>query len=156
MRTKRAFVLLLLTLLIPGSAQVVAGDRALGRRALAVTLLVWAAILAAGIVALVDWPLLVNLVTGRWSSLVLVVVLAALALFWAFLFLNTLRIIRPSLLAPGAKPVVAVALAALMVLTSGSLGYAAYLLNVSRNAFGSIFETRPAFDPVDGRLTTSC
>ncbi len=150
-RTKRAFVLLLLTLLIPGSAQLVAGDRALGRRALAVTLLVWAAILAAGVVALVNWPLLVNLATGRFSSLVLVVVLAALALFWAFLFLNTLRIIRPNLLAPGAKPVVAVALAALMLVTSGSLGYAAYLLNVSRNAFGTIFETRPAFDPVDGR-----
>ena len=150
-RTKRAFVLLLLTLLVPGSAQIVAGDRRLGRRGLAVTLLAWAAVVAAAVMALVNWPLLVNLATDRWGSLALVVVLAALALFWAFLFLNTLRIIRPNLLAPGAKPAVAVTLVALMVLTSGSLGYAAYLLNVSRNAFSSIFETRPAFDPVDGR-----
>jgi len=31
-RTKRAFILLLLTLVLPGSAQVVAGNRKLGRR----------------------------------------------------------------------------------------------------------------------------
>ncbi len=40
-RTKRAFVLLLLTLFVPGSAQIVAGDRKLGRIALRVTLAVW-------------------------------------------------------------------------------------------------------------------
>ena len=38
-----------------------------------------------------------------------------------------------------------------MVLSSGSLGYAAYLLNVSRNAIGSIFSAGPAIEPVDGR-----
>jgi hypothetical protein len=37
-RTKRAFVLVLMTLLVPGSAQLVAGDRKLGRIALRVTL----------------------------------------------------------------------------------------------------------------------
>jgi LCP family protein required for cell wall assembly len=38
-----------------------------------------------------------------------------------------------------------------MVLGSGSLGYAAYLLNVGRNAIGSIFSAGPAIKPVDGR-----
>ncbi|EMY32408.1 transcriptional attenuator domain protein [Arthrobacter crystallopoietes BAB-32] len=150
-RTKRAFVLLLLTLFIPGSAQLVAGNRSLGRKALAVTLCVWAVLIAAGIIALLNWPFLVNIATHQWGSLVLVVVLAALALFWAFLFIDTLRIIRPSLLAPGMRPIVAVSLVALMALTTGTLGYSAYLLNVGRGTLGSIFETRPAFDPVDGR-----
>jgi polyisoprenyl-teichoic acid--peptidoglycan teichoic acid transferase len=150
-RTKRAFVLLLLTVFIPGSAQLVAGSRSLGRKALAVTLSVWVLLIAAGIIALVNWTLLVTIVTHRWTSLVLVGVLALLAVFWAFLFLDTLRIIRPKLLAPGMRPIVAVSLVVLMGLTAGTLGYSAYLLNVSRNTIGSIFESRPAFDPVDGR-----
>ena len=45
MRTKRAFVLVLLTLFVPGSAQIVAGDRKLGRIALRVTITVWALVL---------------------------------------------------------------------------------------------------------------
>jgi polyisoprenyl-teichoic acid--peptidoglycan teichoic acid transferase len=50
------------------------------------------------------------------------------------------------------RPVVGVALALAMVVSSGSLGYAAYLLNVSRNAIGSIFNAGgPAIEPVDGR-----
>lgn len=150
-RTKRAFMLLLLTLLIPGSAQIVAGDRRLGRRALQITFTVWLLVIGAVVVALVNRQLLVGLVTNEWLSLVLIAALLALAVGWAFLFLNTLRVIRPPLLNRGMRPVVAASLAVLMLLTSGSLGYAAYLLNVGRNTFGSIFQAGPAFDPVDGR-----
>jgi LCP family protein required for cell wall assembly len=38
-----------------------------------------------------------------------------------------------------------------LVLSSGTLGYAAYLLNVGRNAIGSIFSAGPTIDPVEGR-----
>ena len=150
-RTKRAFVLVLLTLLVPGSAQLVAGDRKLGRAALRVTLFVWAAILLAGVLLLLDRSLVISIVTNPVTSLVLVVLLAALALGWAFLFLNTLRLIRPVLLAPKARPGVGIALVLALVLGSGSVGYSAYLLNVGRNAIGSIFGSGPALKPVDGR-----
>ena len=150
-RTKRAFVLILLTLLVPGSAQLVAGDRKLGRAALRVTLCVWAALLLAVLLLIVNRPALATLVTNPFASLVIVVVLVALAVGWALLFINTLRLIRPVLLAPRARPAVGIALVLAMVTGSGSLGYAAYLLNVSRNAIGSIFSSGPAIDPVDGR-----
>ncbi|MFJ4208675.1 LCP family protein [Paenarthrobacter sp. NPDC089675] len=150
-RTKRAFVLVLLTLFVPGSAQIVAGDRKLGRIALRVTLTVWVLAILALVLALVDRSLLITLVTHPVGSLLIIVVLAALALGWAFLFLNTLRLIRPVLLAPGMRPIIAVVLVAATVLASGSLGYLAYVLNVSRNAIGSIFDAGPAIDPVDGR-----
>lgn len=150
-RTKRAFVLLLLTLLIPGAAQVVAGDRGLGRRALRVTFTVWLLVVAVVVVALFNRQALVSLFTNEWLSLLLILVLLALAVGWAFLFLNTLRIIRPPLLDRGMRPAVAASLAVLMLLTSGSLGYGAYLLNVGRNTFGNIFQAGPAFDPVEGR-----
>ncbi|WOH19937.1 LCP family protein [Paenarthrobacter sp. GOM3] len=150
-RTKRAFVLVLLTLFIPGSAQIVAGDRKLGRRALRVTLTVWALALLTLVIALVNRTMLLSIVTHPVGSLVVIVLLVALALGWAYLFLNTLRIIRPNLLAPGMRPIIAVVLAVSTVLASGSLGYIAYVLNVSRNAIGSIFDAGPAIDPVDGR-----
>ncbi|WP_354230296.1 LCP family glycopolymer transferase [Arthrobacter bambusae] len=150
-RTKRAFVLVLLTLFIPGSAQIVAGDRKLGRRALRVTLTVWALALVTLFIALVNRTVLLSIFTHPVGSLFIIVVLVALALGWAYLFLNTLRIIRPALLAPGMRPIIAVVLAASTVLASGSLGYIAYVLNVSRNAIGSIFNAGPAIDPVDGR-----
>ncbi len=151
MRTKRAFLLLLMTLVLPGSAQIVAGDRRLGRRALRVTFTCWALVLLSLVLALTNRALVVGVVTHRWWSLVLIVALVGLALGWALLFINTLRLIRISLLERGVRPVVAATLALLMVLTSGSLAYGAYVLGVGRSTVGSIFSSGPAFDPVDGR-----
>ncbi|WP_312180112.1 LCP family protein [Arthrobacter sp.] len=150
-RTKRAFILLLLTLFLPGSAQIVAGDRRLGRRALQVTFVVWAAVITVLVLAFTNRILLVNIFTNGWSSFLLMAALALLAVGWALLFLNTFRIIRPPLLQRNVRPAVAGALAVLMVVTSGGLAYGAWLLNVSRQTFGSIFASGPAFDPVDGR-----
>ncbi|WP_028280186.1 LCP family protein [Arthrobacter sp. H5] len=150
-RTKRAFVLLLLTVFIPGAAQVVAGDRRLGRRALKVTFAVWLTVIAVVVLAFTNRQLLVSVITHQWWSLVLIGVLLVLAVCWAFLFINTLRIIRPPLLERRMRPVVAGSLAVLMIVTSGSLAYGAYLLNVGRSTLGSIFQAGPAFDPVDGR-----
>ncbi|KAD3515204.1 LytR family transcriptional regulator [Arthrobacter yangruifuii] len=150
-RTKRAFILLLMTLVLPGSAQVVAGNRRLGRRALKVTFTVWAAAIAAIVLAVTNRALLINILTHGWASFLIMIVLAVLAVGWGLLFLNTLRIIRPPLLQRNVRPLVAACLALLMIATSGTLGYGAYLLNVSRNTFGSIFSSGPSLDPVDGR-----
>jgi LCP family protein required for cell wall assembly len=151
-RTKRAFLLILLTLFVPGSAQIAAGDRKLGRIALRVTLTVWALVILALVLLFTNRTLLINIVTNPVASLLIVLVLTALAVGWAVLFINTLRLIRPVLLPPRMRPAVGIALALAMVASSGSLGYAAYLLNVSRNAIGSIFNANgPALEPVDGR-----
>jgi LCP family protein required for cell wall assembly len=150
-RTKRGFVLVLMTLLVPGSAQIVAGDRKLGRTALRVTLSAWALLAGALLLLAVNRSLLINILTNQFASLAIILVLVALALGWAFLFINTLRLIRPVLLAPAARPAVGIALVLALVLSSGTLGYAAYLLNVGRNAIGSIFAAGPSIDPVDGR-----
>ncbi|MBF4993057.1 LCP family protein [Arthrobacter gandavensis] len=151
LRSKRAFLLLFLTLVLPGSAQIVAGDRRLGRTALRVTFLVWAALIAVAVVAVTNRVLLVSIFTNSWASFLIMALLAGLAVGWALLFLNTFRIIRPPLLQRNMRPAVAGAMALLMVLTSGSLAYGAWLLNVSRQTFDNIFASGPAFDPVDGR-----
>ncbi|WP_314192714.1 LCP family protein [uncultured Arthrobacter sp.] len=150
-RTKRAFLLILLTLLVPGSAQIVAGDRKIGRIALRVTLSAWLLVVLSLVLLFTNRTLLINIITNPVASLLIVLILAALAVGWLVLFVNTLRLIRPVLLPTRMRPAVVVALVLAMVVSSGSLGYAAYLLNVSRNAIGSIFAGGPAIDPVDGR-----
>ncbi|KRE77356.1 LCP family protein [Arthrobacter sp. Soil763] len=148
---RRAFLLIALTLLVPGSAQVVAGNRRLGRFALRITLTAWLLGAAALVLLLVSRPTLINLVANPVTALLLVIVLAVLALGWAALFLNTLRLIRPVLLAPRVRAAVVAALVLAMLLSSGSLGYAAYLLNVGRAAIGTIFSNGPAMEPSEGR-----
>ncbi|MEO5779365.1 LCP family protein [Arthrobacter oryzae] len=149
---KRAFLLILITLLVPGSAQTVAGSRRLGRVALRTTLTVWAVLIAAVLLLIASRPLLINVLASPPVSLLLVVVLAALSLGWAALFLNTFRLVRPTLLAPGIRLGAAAALVVSMVLSSGSLGYAAYVLNVSRDAIGSMFSGfGPTIEPSEGR-----
>ncbi|MCU1553353.1 MAG: transcriptional regulator [Arthrobacter sp.] len=149
--TKRAFLLVLMTLLVPGSAQIVAGNRRLGRTALRVTLVVWALALLAVVMLLTARSTLINLITNPIASLLLVIGLAGLAVGWAVLFYNTLRLIRPVLLRPKVRPAVVVALVLAMVLGSGSVGYAAYLLNVGREAIGNIFSNGPTMEPSEGR-----
>ncbi len=150
-RSKRAWLLLLLTLVVPGAAQLVAGDKKLGRTALRITFTLWVVGIVGVVLFLTRRETVLNFFTNPVTSLVIIVVLVAVALAWAVMFLNTLAIIKPGLLAPGMRGLLSGALVALMVLTSGSLGYGAYLINSGRNAITSIFQAGPDMDPVDGR-----
>lgn len=152
MRSKRAFLLLLLSLFVPGSAQLVAGNRRLGRLALRVTFAVWVLVILGILLALSNRELFFNILTNPFASLLAILVLVLLAVGWAVIFVNTLRIIRPVLLAPGLRIIVLATVLMLMAVTSGSLGYAAWLVNSGRNALGSIFTASgPDMTPVDGR-----
>lgn len=152
MRTKRAWMLLFMTLFLPGSAQIVAGNKKLGRLALRITAVVWLVVIAAVVLAMTKLDSLLNLLTDPLSAMAIIVGLAAVAVGWAFMFLNTLKIIRPSLLAPGMRSIVSGGLVVLMLLTSGTLGYGAYIVNSGRNAITSIFGAGgPDMKPVDGR-----
>ena len=151
LRTRRALILVLLTVLIPGTAQLLAGDRVLARRALRVTLTVWIGALTAVVLAVLDRQAILDLLTHPVWSLVLTAVLILLAAGWAFLFVDTLRLIRLSLLERRVRSMVAGLLAVLLLATSGSLAYGAYVLGVGRATLGAVFQAGPALDPVDGR-----
>ncbi|WP_129662260.1 LCP family protein [Rothia uropygialis] len=150
-RTKRAWLLLILTTIIPGSAQLVAGHRKVGRIALTVTLTVWVLLILLLLTWLIHRAWVIELVTGRYMSLILVIVLVALAIFWAFLFFDTLRLIRPVLLAKGMRPAVIIGFVVLLFVTAGGVGYSAYLVNVGRGAVSGIFASGAKMKPVDGR-----
>lgn len=150
-RTKRSAILLLLTLLVPGGAQVVAGSRRLGRAALRVTMTVWAVLLACLLVSFVARGWLLNLLANPVVLGVLAVVLLVLALGWLVLWVDTFRLLRLHLLAPGAKKICVVATVLALVLTSGGLTYGAYLTNAGRTSIGKIFGDGPKVPSQDGR-----
>ncbi|GAA1102839.1 LCP family protein [Nesterenkonia jeotgali] len=150
-RTRRALMLLGMTLLIPGSAQIAAGSKKLGRAALAVTVACWFTALLLGLMFLTMRSVVLSLLTQPFMLWLSAVVLGALAIGWCILWLDTFRLIHFTSLAPGLKPIVAVVLAVLMAVTSGSLGYGAKLVNEGRAALDGIFASGPAIDAVDGR-----
>ncbi|MBE1515705.1 LCP family protein [Nesterenkonia halotolerans] len=150
-RTRRAFMLLTLTLFIPGGAQIAAGSKKLGRIALAVTVACWFTALLLGIMFLTMRGVVLSMLTQPFMLWLAVVILGALALGWLLLWLDTFRLIHFASLAPGMKPIVAVVLAVLMILTSGGLGYAAKLVNEGRATLGGIFSSGPGIPAVDGR-----
>ncbi|MEX5270638.1 LCP family protein [Kocuria sabuli] len=150
-RARRAWTLLLSTLVVPGSAQLVAGRRATGRTALKVDVVVWVAAVLA-LLSLLLWRTpVVWFLTNTFTSLLLTAGLVGLAVGWAFLFFDTLRLIRPGLLAQRTRRAVAAATVALMLVTSGGLACSAYLLSVARGAVSDVFAGGLPFRPADGR-----
>lgn len=150
-RRRRAGILLLLTLLVPGGAQAVAGSRRWGRIALRVTLAVWAAVLLALVLALTARAALVSVLANPVVLVLLGVALVALAIGWGLLWVDTFRLIRVHLLGPRARAATAAATAVALVVTSGGLGYTAWMTQSGRGALGSIFGSGPAIEAADGR-----
>jgi LCP family protein required for cell wall assembly len=150
-RRRRAFTLLLLTLLIPGSAQIAAGSRTLGR----IGLRTWAGAMAAAVllllVFLVHRPLALGLLARPWVLTALEWALLAMAALWAVLFVDAWRLGQPRALVITARRWLGGATAALLAMTTGGLVYAANSVAVGRDALGSLFSSRPALEPTDGR-----
>lgn len=156
MMAKRGWWLVALNLLVPGSAQVLAGNRRLGRFGLGATLLAWLlAVVALGL-ALFARPALLWLTIGGglFSAAILTVIqvlLVGYIVLWVVLTFDALRLVRlvkvpgPSRLA---IPVVALVL---LGLVSGGVGYAATAVGSVRSTIGAIFgQSGPSVEPSDG------
>lgn len=139
LRSKRAWLFLLLTLVLPGSVQLMTDRKVVGKRALAVTLTVWALIILVLGLWLMRRTMVLSLFTNTWFLSAFALLLLALAAGWVYLFLDTLRAIRPGLLAGKHRTLVTLCLIAAIFVTGGGLGYGAYITWVGRGALGSIF-----------------
>lgn len=154
--TTRGWWLVAMNVLVPGSAQVLAGNRRLGRFGLGATIGLWIG-LAVALVLGLFWRqgLLWLTVGGGWVSwLVLTLVqvlLVGYALLWIVLTFDTLRLIRLVRVKPYAK--IALPLVAVLVLglAGGGAAYAANLVGTSRGAISTLFGGGgPSLPPSDG------
>ncbi|MBD8485051.1 MULTISPECIES: LCP family protein [unclassified Frigoribacterium] len=150
--TKRAWVLVLLNVVVPGSAQVLAGNRRLGRWGLASTLVFWAVAVVVIVLAFAFRSPLIEIATNVVALTIVQVFLAYYAVLWVVLTVDTLRLARIVRTAPSARGFLAGAMVLLMVLTVGPAAYGAYLAGVQHGLLNSLFTSRAdAAPPVDGR-----
>jgi LCP family protein required for cell wall assembly len=148
---RRAITLLAMTLVMPGSAQLAAGNKRLGRIAIRVYLaLVVAAMMLAAVALL--WRS--ELITLSVSPTFLAIVrfgLIALALGWSYLIIDAWRIADPLGLAQGQRLAMTVVNGALCFSLAGGLLFASHLVAVQRDFVVSVFVADDVRDAEDGR-----
>jgi hypothetical protein len=101
--TRRAVWLVALNVLVPGSAQVLAGSKRLGRWGLASTLVFWAVALVVVALALFWRTPLLDVATSTAALTVVQVFLVYYAVLWVVLTVDTLRLVRIVRTAPRSR-----------------------------------------------------
>lgn len=149
--TRRGWWLVVLNFVLPGSAQVLAGNRRLGRVGLGMTLGLWGAALIVGIGYLI-WP--VAVLTAATNTIGLVaaqIILAAYAVLWVVLTVDTLRLVKLVRTAPSARAWIAALGVLLMVGTAGTAVYGVTVIGSTLGFLGSVFQNQAVVPPIDGR-----
>ena len=149
--TKRAWWLVGLNVLIPGSAQVLAGNRRLGRFGLGSTLVLWVLLVLTGVLYLIARGFLIALLTNTVVLWLLVLGALFYAVLWIILTLDTLRLVRLVRVAPAARAFVGGLSIAALVLVSGTAGYAAVTASAGIGLLDTVFSGGQIAPPVDGR-----
>lgn len=139
-----------MTLLVPGSAQLVAGSRAVGRVALRVFLACLGTLVALALLALVSRSAVLWLATQGWLLAGAQLVLLALAVGWAGLFVDAWRLGRPDRLPRRERRTMLVALVAFL-LVPGLVAWVGAGVGSARSAMAAVFGTGEAASAAQGR-----
>jgi LCP family protein required for cell wall assembly len=148
---RRAWWLILLNLVVPGSAQLVAGNRRLARIGLTATLSFWALFLLLLVIGLVNKSWVIWLATVPFLVGVLAVALFAYALIFAVLTFDTLRLMRLGRLYNRERWIALTAIVLAGVLGTSAISYAGNVAGVQANFIGSIFNQGGFTSAVNGR-----
>lgn len=158
-RPSKIVGLLLLNMVLPGAPRFLRGRKNWLRWFfLLVPAVFWAIGAYLGMSLLMDRASGISWVTHPGRSLGLLIGLILLSVWYLVTFLDIFGLVRFGKLSSGSKALTVVLLVPLLILSSGGTGYAAYVLNLSRNALSDIFTgsgngnpVAPFLKPVDGR-----
>ena len=149
--TRRAWWLIVLNVVLPGSAQVLAGNRRWGRFGMGATFTAWTIVLLAVVLGML-WP--AALITiGTFGPILFLaqILLVGYAILWLVLTLDTLRLVRIIKTAPRARAWIAALATVVMIFFSGTAAYAAFLTGSANEAISQIFNPGPSVEPINGR-----
>jgi LCP family protein required for cell wall assembly len=149
--TKRAWWLVILNLFIPGSAQVLAGNRRGGRFALGATLVLWVLVIAIAVLYFANRGLLLTIFTNPLVLWVVVLALFFYAVLWIVLTFDTLRLVRLVKVAPSARGFVGGLAVIALIVTAGGAGYAAASAVSAIGVLNSVFSGGEIAEPIEGR-----
>ncbi len=150
LQRRRAVSLLALTVVAPGTAQLAAGNRALGRFALRVLLGVLAFGALVGLLFLVSRSAALTVLSHRWTLAVLEWVLYGFAALWAVLLVDAWRLGRPQQASLRTRRWLALATVLALALPA-TLVYAGRSVGAVRDTVSAVFASGRALDAADGR-----
>ena len=149
---KRAWWLLLLSFVVPGSAQLLAGNRKLARVAFVATGLLWSVALILVLIALpFDGQWIAAIATQGWFLTGVTAALILYAVLYALIALDTLRLMQPGRMFPRDKWIATIVLLALAGTVTTGFGAAANVTNSVGTLVSQIFTQKGVYAPVDGR-----
>jgi LCP family protein required for cell wall assembly len=150
-RFRRAVTLMLMTLVLPGSAQIVAGRKQVGRIAMRIWFVTVVLTVLFVIFALSSHTFVLTfMVSGFWTD-VLRFGLMLLALGWAYLLVDAWRIGEPLALAQRQRLAMVGINGVLCFAVAGSLLYGAHLVSVEKTWVAATFAGDKVSGPKDGR-----
>ncbi|HEX6246434.1 MAG TPA: LCP family protein [Nocardioidaceae bacterium] len=151
LRFRRAVTLMLMTLVIPGSAQLVAGNKQVGRVALRIWLALIATAVAVVLLGLVWHGFAFWLVSNTVVLGLVRLLLFVLALGWAGLFVDAWRLGEPLGLRQKQRLAMVGLNGLLCFSVAGSLLFASHVVGVQRDFFATMFGDGRVSDAADGR-----
>jgi LCP family protein required for cell wall assembly len=149
--TRRAWWLVVLNIVIPGSVQVLAGNRRLGRFGLGATLSFLGLVLVTGVLYAINPEIVLTVATNSFGLWIVAAVLAFYAVVWVVLTLDTMRLVRLVKARPKARPLIAGLAVVVLVGVAGTASYGAYVATTASGFLSSVFSAGPSEPPVDGR-----
>ncbi len=151
--TRRAVWLLMLSLLMPGSAQILAGHRRFGR----VLVALWLTLVGSALVAVALYFAARGWFLGFVTSAFGLVIIQALALvaaaIWFIAAFDTVRLVRFVALDARRRGWLAALAVFALVAPAGVASYAAVIASTSNSTLGAVFADTIAVDPIDGKYT---
>jgi len=149
--TRRAWWLVVLNIFIPGSAQVLAGSRALGRFGLRATLTFLALVVVTGTAYAMNPEILLTVVTNSIGLWIIATVMVSYAVVWVVLTFDTIRLVRLVKARPQARPFIAGLATVVLAAVVGVAGYGASVATTASDFLSSVFAAGLSEPPVDGR-----
>lgn len=138
-KLRRALTFLGMTVVLPGSAQLAAGNTRVGRFALRTWAVLWGLLLFSAVLALVWRNGAIALFTYPLTSRVVQIGLIVLGVGWGLLMLDAWRIARPPELARRHRPLFALLSLGLVAVIVGGLIASAGVVSAQRDLVSSVF-----------------
>lgn len=148
---RRAWWLIALTIFVPGSAQLVAGNRKLARVGIVATMVIWSALILAALLALINRTWLFSLATAPVVVGVASVILFVFAALYLVLVLDTLRLIQPARMYSRERWITTIAIALVGAIGVGSFGYVGNIASVQAGLINTIFNQSGGTTASNGR-----
>jgi len=142
---------MLMTLVLPGSAQIVAGRKDVGRIAMRIWFGLIITVVLFGLIGLMSDMFVLRVLTGDFELNLIRFALMGLAIGWAYLFVDAWRIGDPLALAQKQRLAMVGINGFLCFSVCGSLLFASHLVSVERKFISEMFGDGKAVSAVDGR-----